>query len=346
MATGSMTLTGKVSSSSADYFGNSSTNGAESLVFNCSLSGSVPPANCVTFSITSISFSIKCTECATSKYRGTIYLGSSATSGYKLGVTPYRTGSDAGSITWSGNLSGWDVSSATLASVGSSCKFYLTKCESSSTGRKIYCKSSYGNSYVTINYEYTTNTAPSAPTIVHPAAADKITYNQKPWFRFTTGTDAEESSLTTYWRVDSGTWQSYSSTTGSNNNKQWTTALAAGSHTISAYCHDGTVASSTVSRTFTVGTPAAAITQYSVIDDAQISTMRTQINNQRAYYGLTNGSYSTITAGTTKCDDAHLDEMETALKATPHCPTITSVDGGATIVIAHMNNFRTALLSC
>jgi hypothetical protein len=107
---------------------------------------------------------------------------------------------------------------------------------------------------------YSKNTAPGAPTIVYPASASKTTYNTKPWFRFKTGTDAESSSITTYWRVDSGTWQSYSSTTGSNNDKQWTTALAAGSHTVYAYSSDGVATSSTASRTFTVGTPAAAIT--------------------------------------------------------------------------------------
>ena len=58
MATGSMTLTGRVSSSSADYFGNGTQNGMESLLFHCDLSGTKPPANCVTFSITSVTFSI------------------------------------------------------------------------------------------------------------------------------------------------------------------------------------------------------------------------------------------------------------------------------------------------
>lgn len=174
MATGSMTLTGRVSSSSADYFGNGTQNGKESLVFHCDLSGTRPPANCVTFSITSITFSIKCTECGTSKYRGTIYLGSSAMSGRKLGVTPYKSGNDAGSITWSGSLSGWDISASTLANL-TTYQFYLTNCESGSTGRKIYCKSSYGASSITINYTYTT----FQPTLVVKGDPIKIAdYNQ------------------------------------------------------------------------------------------------------------------------------------------------------------------------
>lgn len=249
--------------------------------------------------------------------------------------------SNASSVSCTFTLINVDTAAALQAS-----DFYLYIRRTSSSGNVCNIRNACTGK-LTITYTRTVrNTAPGTPTIVYPASASKTTYNTKPWFRFKTGTDAESSSITTYWRVDSGTWQTYSSATGSNNDKQWTTALSAGAHTVYAYSSDGTATSSEVSRAFTVGTPAAAITKNSTIDDSQISTMKTQINNQRAYYGLGNGSYSTITAGTTKCDDAHLDEMETALEATPHCPTIASVDANATIVIAHMNAFRTALLSC
>lgn len=191
---------------------------------------------------------------------------------------------------------------------------------------------------------YVKNTAPSAPTIVYPAAANKTTYNTKPWFRFKSGSDAESTSLTTYWRVDSGTWQSYSGAEATNTDKQWTTALSTGSHTVYAYSSDGSLTSSTVSRAFTIASPISTVSAGSKIDDATIDSLQTQINNLRAYYGLAATTFTTVNAGTKALDD-HIDELETAFEATPHKTNVASVNAGDKIATTNVNNLRTGLLN-
>lgn len=204
-----------------------------------------------------------------------------------------------------------------------------------------------GTSYVRglqLIFTYTVNTAPTAPTIVYPAVASATTYNTKPWFRFKSGSDTESTSITTYWRVDNGTWQSYSGSEATNTDKQWTTALSTGSHTVYAYSSDGSLTSSTVSRAFTVASPISAVTAGSKIDDATIDSLQTQINKLRAYYGLTATTFTTVN-GSTKALDDHIDELETAFEATPHKTNVASVDAGAKISIANINNLRTGLLN-
>lgn len=218
---------------------------------------------------------------------------------------------------------------------------YQTASTFSSTNASLW---GTNTSSFTITLTYTENTAPSAPTIVYPAAAGKTTYNTKPWFRFKSGSDAESTNITTYWRVDNGTWQSYSGNEATNTDKQWTTTLSTGSHTVYAYSSDGSLTSSTVSRTFTVATPISAITVGTLMDDAVIDSLQTQINNLRAYYGLTATTFTTINAGTKAIDD-HIDELETAFEATPHKTDVVSVNAGAKTVIANINNLRTGLLN-
>lgn len=204
-----------------------------------------------------------------------------------------------------------------------------------------------GTSYVRrlqLIFTYTVNTAPSAPTIVYPASAGKTTYNTKPWFRFKSGSDSEATSITTYWRVDSGTWQSYSGSEATNIDKQWTTALSTGSHTVYAYSSDGSLTSSTVSRTFTVATPISAISTGAKFDDATIDSLQTQINNLRAYYGLSAYSFTACNAGAKALDD-HIDELEIAFEATPHKTDVATVNAGAKLAKANINNLRTGLLN-
>lgn len=106
---------------------------------------------------------------------------------------------------------------------------------------------------IEIDITYTEPTiTPTNPTIVYPAAANRITYNTKPWLRFTA--NANTSKL--YWRIDSGSWQNFSASNGSSYDKQWTTALSAGSHTVYCYSQSSTSTnSSTQSRAFTVASP-------------------------------------------------------------------------------------------
>lgn len=274
-----------------------------------------------------------------------------------------QSGTKIGNTQTFGNNSKWDGDSGTKtyitlsvslssesAALGAT-SFYLINRHSNGSTTSSTCNfrqaSGTNTAYVHLNIVYySKNSAPGAPTIIYPASANAITYNQKPWFRFKTGTDAESSSITTYWRVDSGSWQSYSSTINSNNDKQWTAStLAIGSHTVEAYCSDGSLTSGTVSRSFKINSPAAAITKGSLVDDAQMTTMRTQINNLRAYYNLGAGSYSTLIAGTTVYLDDHIDELEKAFEETPHKTDVATVNAGEDIVIANLNNIRTGLLN-
>lgn len=190
---------------------------------------------------------------------------------------------------------------------------------------------------LTINY--TTTVTPTAPTISYPASASKTTYNTKPWFRFKA--NANTSKL--YWRVDSGSWQNFSASNGSSYDKQWTTALSAGSHTVYCYALSSTsTSSSTVSRAFTVASPQAAVTAGSAMDDATIDGLQANIRNQQAYYGQTQTTFTTCDYGTKALDD-HIDQMETAIEALPHPTSLSSVDAGTKISATTINAIRTAL---
>lgn len=216
------------------------------------------------------------------------------------------------------------------------------RCASSSTytSDKHYC---YG---IEVDIEYTPPAVtPGNPTFTYPAAASRTTYNTKPWFRFKSGTNATKF----YYRVDSASWQSFSCSASTTYNKQWPTALSAGSHTLYIY---NTSSTSTVnsagttgtSRAFTVATPQAAVSAGAVIDDATIDGLQTNIRNQQYYYGQTQTTFTTCNSGTIILDD-HIDAMETAIEALPHPTSLTSVDAGSKITAATINNIRTALLN-
>lgn len=199
---------------------------------------------------------------------------------------------------------------------------------------------------ITITYEE--NTAPTTPTISIPSSDGKTTYNTKPYFTVTMGTDAQQSSTTLYYKVDSASYQTKASCANSTAYEvQWPTALSAGSHTLTVYANDGQSVnntSSTATRTFTVGTPQAAVSVGGIIDDATIDGLQSNIKTQQTYYGQTNSSFTTCDAGTTILDD-HIDQMETAIEALPHPTALTSVDAGTKATAATMNAIRNALLN-
>ena len=180
---------------------------------------------------------------------------------------------------------------------------------------------------------------PTAPTFTYPAAASTTTYNQKPWFRFA----AKANTSKLYWRVDSGSWQNFSASNGSSYDKQWTTALSAGSHTVYCYSQSNTSTNSgTQSRAFTVASPQAAVVAGELFNNATIDGLQANIKKQQAYYGKTQSSFTECNAGTLSLDD-HIDQMETAIEALPHPTSLSSVDAGSSITAATINAIRTAL---
>ena len=347
MATGSISMSGKVSSSSATYFGNSSTNGQENIYFKSSISKSGElPATAISFSVTSVTIKIACNATATKKFSGDLYLGS-----YKLATFSFSAvSSDGSGVSHTYNLSTSSVSSRTLAEITSgfaSNQFSLRNCSASVTGRKFYCKSSYSASSVTVNFTYESNTPPTTPTISLPSANGKTTYNSKPYFKITMGTDAQESSTTLYYTVDSASYQTKASCANSTAYWiQWPTVLSTGSHTLTVYANDGKSSSDTTTRTFTVGTVTSAVSVGGVIDDATIDGLQSNTNTQRAYYDLTAASFTTCDLGTIILDD-HIDQLETAIEALPQTASsaVTSVDAGIPATAATINSIRTALLN-
>ena len=347
MATGSIYMSGKVSSSSATYFGNSSTKGQEDIYFTSSISKTgTLPSTAISFSVTSVSIEIACNTTAKKSFSGDLYLGS-----YKLANFSFSAVSKDGSgVSHTYKLSTSSVSSRTLAEITSgfaSNQFSLRNCSASVTGRKFYCKSSYNISSVTVNFSYESNTPPTTPKISLPSANGKTTYNSKPYFKITMGTDAQESSTTLYYKVDSADYKTKASCANDTAYWiQWPTSLSTGSHTLTIYANDGKSSSGTATRTFTVGTVTSAVTAGNIIDDDTIDKLQSNINTQRAYYDFANASFTTCDLGTIALDD-HIDQLETAIEALPQtaASAITSVDAGTLATAATINSIRTALLN-
>lgn len=346
MATGSITMSGKVSSSSATYFSNSSS-GAKDIYFNSSISksGSLP-TTAISFSVTSVTIKIPCSATATKQFTGDLYLGS-----YKLATFTFAAKSSDGSgVSYTYNLTTSSVSSRTLAEIQSgfnSNQFSLRNAKASVTGNKFYCKSSYSAASVTVNFSYESNTPPTTPTISLPSANGKTTYNSKPYFKITMGTDAQESSTTLYYTVDSASYQTKASCANSTAYWiQWPTTLSTGSHTLTVYANDGKASSGTATRTFTVGTVTSAVSAGNVIDDATIDGLQSNANTQRSYYGLGNVSFTTCDLGVVILDD-HIDQLETAIEELSHtaASAITSVNAGTSATAATINSIRSALLN-
>lgn len=219
--------------------------------------------------------------------------------------------------------------------------FFAGKSSCSLTGRANTSHSSKSYMWeISLSISYTNVITPTAPTINIPVA-NTTTYNTKPWFNFKANADTSK----LYWRVDSGTWQSFNASNGTSYAKQWTTALSTGSHTVYCYAQSSTSTnSSTVSRAFTVGEPQSAVKAGDLFDDATIDGLQANINNVRKYYNLGTYTFTTCNNGTLALDD-HIDQLETALSSCPHFSDIADVNAGNSIAIANVNNVRTALLN-
>lgn len=209
-----------------------------------------------------------------------------------------------------------------------------------------------------ITLTYTENTAPTIVSgINYPAAGGAYTYNIKPYFKATLGTDPDPNdslqlgyaiydNTTGTWPV-STTWENGWYTSGSEVSWRCNTELTRG-HQYKLICYQRDTShamaeSGSAQRVFNVGTPFGAVSSHSFIANGVADTAQAQINNLRAYYGKSTTSFTTINTGTT-LDDAHIDQMEIALEETPYVGDITAVNSPNKSIPADMNNLRTALM--
>ena len=157
------------------------------------------------------------------------------------------------------------------------------------------------------SYEYSD---PPTVGITYPVAS-KTTYNTSPRIGVTGSTAS--GSITNYrYSFDNSTWTN-TGKTGTSATFQ-TSAQSTGSKTIYVQSYNGTEWSSTVSRSFTIGTTSLGAAQEALIDDAYIDNVQTYITNLAAYYGNTAPSWTACNA-TTKLNLAQITDLNTKLKA-------------------------------
>lgn len=237
--------------------------------------------------------------------------------------------------------------------------FYLILARSNSGTGNLCNIRNTNTATLTINYTRTLrNSAPGwVKSIDHPAANYAYTYNQKPYFKATMGTDPDGDNLQLGWAIYDNTagswpvatqWISTWYANGATVTWQCSTSLTR-DHLYTLYCYqrdtsNAIAESGSTSKSFYVGTPIGAISAGSLMDDTIIDNLQAQINNLRTYYGLGNYSFTTCNAGTRALDD-HVDQLEVAFEATPHKTDVASVDAGTKIVPAHINNIRNGLLN-
>lgn len=160
---------------------------------------------------------------------------------------------------------------------------------------------------IIVSYEYSD---PPTVGITYPVAS-KTTYNTSPRIGVTGSTAS--GSITNYrYSFDNSTWTN-TGKTGTSTTFQ-TSAQSTGSKTIYVQSYNGTEWSSSVSRSFTIGTTDLGTTKLSVIDDTHIDRAQTYITNLAAYYGNTAPSWTTCNANT-ELKSAHITELNTNLKA-------------------------------
>lgn len=252
----------------------------------------------------------------------------------------------------------WNSNTASFTS-GSSASWSITTPGTYYVGVKVIGSSSGEHSVVwSTGVQVTSNTAPSiVSSINYPASSGAYTYNTKPYFKATMGSDPDGDSLqlayaiydntSATWPVAT-TWISGWRAGGTPVEWQCGTTLTRG-HTYTLYCYQqdtsgAMAATGSASQSFNVGTPISAVASGNIIDDATIDNLQTQINRLRAYYNLGAYSFTTVNAGTI-LDDAHIDQLEAAFEATPHKTDVASVNAGASCVPANINNIRTGLLN-
>lgn len=253
----------------------------------------------------------------------------------------------------------WNSNTASFTSGSSASWTNITTPGTYYVGVKVIGSSSGEHSVVWSNgVQVTSNTAPTIVSAInYPASGGAYTYNTKPYFRATMGSDPDGDTLqlayaiydntSATWPVAT-TWISGWRAGGSTVDWQCGTTLTRG-HTYTLYCYQqdtsgAMAASGSASKSFNIGTPISAVASGNTIDDATIDDLQTQINRLRAYYNLSAYSFTTINAGTV-LDDAHIDQLEAAFEATPHKTDVASVNAGASCVPANINNIRTGLLN-
>ncbi len=193
------------------------------------------------------------------------------------------------------------------------------------------------SAYVTSN-SVKKNSPPTAPIIDCPQTGSS-TYNIKPRFMITMGTEADGQTQILEVRLDSGAWLNsvdnpeLFSTSGYLTNGVKTVfqapTLTAGSHTVAFCSRDSDVGSSStaVVRTFTIlASPFETITAgITHVKADHINKIRSAVNTARNYYCLSAFTWNgDVTAGKTTIKDwpLHVMEIRRAL-----VPSITKING-------------------
>lgn len=192
-----------------------------------------------------------------------------------------------------------------------------------------YSLSSSSNFYYQIDliidkYEYSD---PPSAAITYPKAS-KTTYNTKPRIAVTGSTSS--GSITNYrYSFNNSTWTN-TGKTGTSATFQPSSAQSTGSKTIYVQSYNGTEWSSSVSRSFTIGTTSLGATEGALIDDAYIDNAQSYITNLAAYYGNTAPSWTACNAGT-KLNASQISELNTRLKALTPAQSFTVPTAGTKV---------------
>ncbi len=135
------------------------------------------------------------------------------------------------------------------------------------------------------------NNPPPTPTVVAPKAGATI-YNTQPRILVTMGTEPDGERQILCVKTTSGIWEDYGGLLNNNASVIYRhEALSPGNHSVSVKAKDEGVQaeSSEVSRSFSVAASPfdKIIPGETRVKAAHIATLRTAVNNVRAYYGLT-----------------------------------------------------------
>lgn len=223
---------------------------------------------------------------------------------------------------------------------------YLYKSSVSYNGKTYTCSTSQGggmsfdqNGKVSVTF-IAAPAAAGAPTIIYPAGSGRTTYNRNARFKVTMGSNCAYC----YFRIDSGGWSGVKVTSNTVYEIFSTNALSIGEHTVDIYCtsSDG-VASNTVSTSFIVGYPQAAVSTGDLFDDVTIDGLQINIRNQQFYYGQTQTKFTECNYGDKSKAD-HLNEMNNAIAALPYPTTLANVSSTSIIGKDQINAIRSALL--
>ena len=241
------------------------------------------------------------------------------------------------------NVSGGTATWKTTTTDSKYLTFYCSFSDTAMTNGQIKIRLTGTNCYLysVAPWIYITTIAIPTATMIYPAAASKVTYNSKPYFSMS-GTG--DSALKYQYKLDSGSWTNVATSVNSGTSKSWqpSTALSTGSHTLYIRVNDGEANSAQVSRAFTYTSPSQ-VSAGNPIRRANMTTLKTYIDNLSAYYGT--GSSTTITAPTQydKIQDTDWTNYASKANATPHISSLAKPSNNSKATADYYNSYITKL---